>query len=71
MNEQDKELLETYMLGFTNELEGKKEIQSLTPPLLKAYNLGKIDAIVGDDVSSVDYQTNQQIINRIRNQNTI
>ena len=26
MNEQDKELLETYMLGFTNELEGKKEL---------------------------------------------
>lgn len=69
MKEQDKMLLETYMLGFKDELDGKIEMSFPNPLMSRAYNLGRRDAIVGDDVRSVDYQTNEQILNRIRNQN--
>jgi len=65
MNEQDKQLLETYMLGFNDELYGRTKKWNPTPLLLRAYNLGKQDAIIGDDVRSVDYQTNEDILNRI------
>lgn len=69
MNEQDKLLLETYMWGFNDELDGRTKIWNPNPLLLRAYNLGRQDAIIGDDVRSVDYQTNEEILNRIRNQN--
>ena len=69
MNEQDKILCETYKQGFNDELDGRTKMWNPTPLLLRAYNLGREDAIVGDDVRSVDYQTNEQILNRIRNEN--
>lgn len=69
MNEEDKVLLETYMWGFNDELDGRTKTWNPNPLLLRAYNLGRQDAIVGDDVRSVDYQTNEEILDRIRNQN--
>lgn len=69
MNEEDKVLLETYMWGFNDELDSRTRMWNPNPLLLRAYNLGRQDAIVGDDVRSVDYQTNEEILNRIRNQN--
>lgn len=69
MNEQDKVLLETYMCGFNDELDDRAKMWNSNPLLLRAYNLGREDAIVGDDVRSVDYQTNEEILNRIRTQN--
>jgi hypothetical protein len=69
MNEQDKVLLETYMWGFNDELDGRVKMWNPNPLLLRAYNLGRQDAIVGDDVRSMDYQTNEEILNKIRNQN--
>lgn len=69
MEEEDKILLETYMTGFRDELDGRAEVRNPNPLLSRAYNLGREDAIVGDDVRSVDYQTDEQILNRIRNQN--
>ena len=74
MNEEDKKLLEMYMLGFNDELDrrmSKSKYESYlteaTRLLIIAYNIGKSDAIVGDDVRSSDYQTNEEIIKRIRN----
>lgn len=67
MNEQDKVLLETYIWGFKDELDGRVKPCFPNPLLLRAYNLGRQDAIVGDDVRSVDYQTNEEILNRICN----
>ena len=67
MNEQDKIILETYMWGFNDELDDRTRIWNPTPLLLRAYNLGKLDAIVGDDISSVDLQTNEEILKRIYN----
>ncbi|MCX2679541.1 hypothetical protein OOZ15_06255 [Galbibacter sp. EGI 63066] len=69
MNEQDKILLDTYMCGFNDELDGRTRMWNPNPLLLRAYNLGRQDAIIGDDVRSVDYQTDEEIVNRIRNQN--
>jgi hypothetical protein len=69
MNEEDKILLDAYIQGFNDELDGRKSMWNQNPLLLSAYNLGRQNAIVGDDARNVDYQTNQEILNRIRNQN--
>jgi len=69
MNEQNKLLLETYMWGFNNELDGRAKMWNPNPLLLRAYNLGRDDAIIGDDVTSSDLQTNEEILNRIRKPN--
>jgi len=39
----------------------------VTTLLLRAYELGRGDAIIGDDVRSSDAQTDEQILNRIKN----
>jgi len=65
MDDQDNILLETYICGFKDELYGRKKMWNPNPLLLRAYNLGREDAIVGDDVSSLDKQTNEEIIKRI------
>lgn len=67
MNQEDKQLLEVYMWGFNDELDGRVRMWNPNPLLLRAYNLGRDDAIIGDDVRSVDYQTNEEILNKIRN----
>lgn len=67
MENQDKILLETYMWGFNDALDDRvREINDSDPLLSNAYNLGRIDGIAGDDVTSLDYQTNEEILNRIK-----
>lgn len=62
----DKILLETYMLGFSDELEG--ETREFEDSLMnRAYELGRVDAFVGDDVRSVDYQSDEHLLKRIYN----
>ena len=64
----NKILLETYMLGFSNELEGEtREFEDSM--LMRAYELGRIDAFVGDDVRSIDYQSDEHLLKRIYNEN--
>jgi len=66
-------LLACYNAGFNDELDSisKNDIELETRfkemvgdnKLLKvAYDLGKMDAIMGDDNRSLDYQTGDQII---------
>jgi hypothetical protein len=63
----DRVLLNTYNLGFSDELKGVDNSSSFEDKLLaKAYILGQSDAIVGDDVMSLNYQSNEQILNRIK-----
>lgn len=69
MSEQDKYLLDTYMLGFNEELNDKPKRWNPNPLLLHAYNLGREDAIICDNVRSVKHQTNEVILNRIWNRN--
>lgn len=64
-----KKLLEVYMLGFNNELDGifnafqSKDKNSLE---YKAYQLGGLHAIVGDDIRSFDYLRDEEILKMIR-----
>jgi len=62
----DEHLLETYMWGFNDELRGRERVWNPNPLLLRAYNLGRDDAVIGDEVTSTDQQTNQEIVDRIR-----
>ena len=60
----NKILLETYMLGFSDELEGEtREFEDSM--LMRAYKLGRIDAFVGDDVRSIEYQSDEHLLKRI------
>jgi len=34
----------------------------------KAYQLGRIDALIGDEIEAHDYQTNEEILFQIRGQ---
>lgn len=65
MSEMDKILLDIYREGFNDELNGKKERNYKGHHEMRAYNLGRIDAIVGDDCRSVDYQTEEQVLEKI------
>jgi len=62
MNEKDKLLLEAYKQGFNDGLNNVDDYLIL----VLAYNLGQLDAQVGDDVRSVDYQTDEEILERIK-----
>jgi hypothetical protein len=65
---EDNELIEYYLWGFCDELEGIQSITFNEPLANKAYILGRDHAIIGDDVRSVDYLTNQQILAQIKKQ---
>jgi hypothetical protein len=67
MNKKNKKLLERYMLGFNDELNNKPELFEEDELLKKAYNLGRLDALIGDDITSSDYQSEHSIIKRINN----
>lgn len=64
MSKEDILLLETYMKGFNDELKGV--ISIIDTHLLNAYNLGRYDAFCGDDNPSLDYQTNEEIVIKIK-----
>lgn len=63
MTEKEINLLKWYRKGFHDELWNVKS----NPPIemLKAYELGKNHAILGDDCRSFDYLTNKEILERI------
>ena len=67
MQIKDSTFLYVYMQGFEDELSGESNLDELFYLLLRSYRLGKQDAIIGDDDKSVDSQTNEQILARIRN----
>ena len=54
------------MIGFSDELEGKTR-EFKDQMLMRAYELGKVDAFVGDDVMSVNYQSDEHLLKRIKN----
>ena len=64
--ETDKDLIEIYLQGFNDELNNVKKTKHDVKLRQTAYDLGRLDAIVGDDVSSSDRQTNKQILDRIK-----
>lgn len=64
----NKELLKWYERGFDNELKGEF-VQGLESLRLceKAYLLGAVHAIVGDEVPSVDELSDKEILQMIKN----
>jgi hypothetical protein len=62
----DEELFGCYMHGFMDELDNNSDYEFDLPIKNRAYNLGRGDGLIGDDVRSVDYQTNEEILKRIR-----
>lgn len=63
MEEQDKILLDCYMAGFNDELsESDLRLMELS---LKAYKFGKMDFLSGDDVSSINLQTSEEVLEKI------
>jgi hypothetical protein len=62
----NEDLLDYYMLGFRDELDNLDEKEYDNPLITRAYKLGRLDAILGDDIRSVDYQSDEEIIKNIR-----
>lgn len=62
----DKELLKIYMLGFNDELYTKPKAIYSNQLKQSAYDHGRVDAIIGDDISSSDLQSNDEILTRIK-----
>ena len=65
----DDLILKSYMLGWTDCFGGDKSNEMLfknNSILEIAWNCGWDDYIAGDDVSSVDLQTNKQILKNIK-----
>lgn len=65
----DKKLLEIYFKGWTEENNvymGKIEAAKYEDPLhQRAYDIGRMDYRIGDDVSSADNKSDQEILNEI------
>ena len=69
ISKEDKELLEYYKKGFEDELDGKdlsSEIEKKGTLHLSAYRLGALHALYGDDVRSLDYLSDNEILNLIK-----
>lgn len=62
----DEDLLTIYMWGFNDELKGETRLIPTSLLATRAYEIGKTDALVGDDVKGVDLQTDEEILNRIK-----
>jgi hypothetical protein len=62
----DKSLLDWYMKGFNDELRGSSSIVSDSELENKAYRLGALHAIFGDDMKSIDQLTKGEILKQIK-----
>jgi hypothetical protein len=61
----DNKLIRIYMLGVKDELYGEEHRIYQTNLQNSAYLLGRADGMVGEDVSTIDLQTDEQILKRI------
>lgn len=61
----DKEILDWYMRGWEDEMRGST---SVVPEGIAsiAYGAGALDAMVGDDMPSIDYQSDEVILEKIK-----
>lgn len=62
----DQYLLKVYNQGWYDCFNTVDNSELYKGKKLKAYNLGWLDYISGDDISSVDAQTNEEILKRIK-----
>ena len=57
----DKSLLEWYVKGFNDELNGTSSVESENRIENRAYMIGALDAVCGDDVPAIDYKSDEEI----------
>ena len=63
----DKRILEVYMFGWYDEIYSAKHKRTQSEPILiKAYKLGRLDALVGDECEAIDNNTNDEILEQIK-----
>lgn len=60
----DQELLKWYSKGFDDELKGNTS--TVPKEAVRAYSLGALHALVGDDVRAVDYMSDEEILEEIK-----
>lgn len=60
----DKKLLEYYMQGFRDELDGI--FREVPEKAARAYNLGRDHAIIGDDNPLIDHKSSRKILKEIK-----
>ena len=64
----NKDILKLYNQGFKDELDGKFDQAKVNPNIDgRAYNLGSLHAIVGDDCRWVDNLSDEQILEFLKN----
>lgn len=67
MSDEDQKLWEAYLSGFNDELDGTSSNPYLPETLeFRAYVMGGVDAIVGDDCPSLDYRPAKVILDIIK-----
>lgn len=66
--EAKEELLEIYLLGFEHELCCAESTIFDNKLHQRAYQLGRDDAFIGDDVMSNNYRSKEQILKQIYNE---
>ena len=62
----DEKLFEYYKMGWDDCADNNKQKEFEDKLLQRAYTIGWLDFIAGDDVSSVDMQTEQDILKHIK-----
>ena len=65
----DESILEWYLRGFKDELRGTSTCESDNPIENRAYMIGAMDAIAGDDMPSIDYKSDEETLDFIKNYN--
>lgn len=68
MDLNDQKLLDIYMDGFSDGFYSLNKSNYKNELFTKAYNLGYTHAIIGDDCREVDYYSDEQILNLIKNE---
>jgi hypothetical protein len=65
--EEDKRLLHWYFYGFNDALSGKNRNMDATDAQIVAYKVGGMHARLGDDIPSLDYMSDAETLNIIKN----
>ena len=63
----DIELLDIYIVGFNDELWANPKLNYEDKLKQISYNEGRDATILGEDIRSVDYRTDQEILQIIKN----
>lgn len=66
--DEDTKLFKWYIKGFRDELRGTSSIVPKDEDMVRAYRIGARDVLIGDEVSSNDERSYDDIIEELRNE---